>query len=122
MSTKSTKPVSPVAEQGDSPDHRPTIDASGIDALSLEQALRDFEVANVRVVDLTGRLTAMHQQMLELQHKSSLAHLQLAATIASDSQLMFERDAAREEVALLRASRSYRIGNLLVRIIKMVTP
>ncbi len=122
MSTKSTKSGLPVAEHGDSSDHRPTIETAKIDALSLEQALRDFEVANVRVVDLTGRLTTMHQKMLELQHTSSLAKLQLAAALARDSQLMFERDAARDEAALLRASRSYRIGNLLVRVIKTVSP
>lgn len=122
MSTKSIKPTGSGSQHPDSEGHQPTIDAATIDRLSLEQALRDFEVANVRVVDLTGRLTAMHQQMLDLQHQSSLAHLQVASAVALQTQLEFERTAARDEVALLRASRSYRIGNLVVRLIKMVTP
>lgn len=122
MSTKSIKTAETAPQQPDSEGHQPTIDAATIDRLSLEQALRDFEVANVRVVDLTGRLTALHQQMLELQHQSSLAHLQVASAVVLQTQLEFERNAARDEVMLLRASRSYRMGNLIVRMIKMVTP
>ena len=47
--------------------------AEMLDQISLEQALIDVEVANARVIDLTGRLAESHleakqlrQQMLEL--------------------------------------------------------
>lgn len=38
-----------------------------MDRLSLEQAVRDFEIANGRVVDLTQRLISANQHILELQ-------------------------------------------------------
>ena len=40
-----------------------------IDRLSLEQALRDFEVANARVIDLTQRLVASNHQVIEQQRE-----------------------------------------------------
>jgi predicted nucleic acid-binding Zn-ribbon protein len=40
-----------------------------IDRLSLEQALRDFEVANARVVDLTRRLLEANEQIRQLEVK-----------------------------------------------------
>lgn len=117
-----TQPEAVGLEGQVSNDHLPTIAPSDIDRLNLEQALRDFETANVRVVDLTGRLTSLHQQMLDLHHRSSLAHLAAASSEAQRVQLELERDVARTEVAMLRASRSYRIGNLLARVAKKVTP
>ena len=41
--------------------------AARVDALSLEQALLDFEVANARVVDLTHRLTELNRELLDLR-------------------------------------------------------
>ena len=49
-------------------DHRPRITES-IDRLSLEQALRDTEVATARVVDLTARLTSANEELLELRKR-----------------------------------------------------
>lgn len=40
-----------------------------IDRLSLEQSLRDFEVANARVVDLTRRLLEANEQIRILEVK-----------------------------------------------------
>ena len=37
-----------------------------MDRLSLEQAVRDFEIANARVIDLTQRLIAANQRIVEL--------------------------------------------------------
>lgn len=45
-------------------DARPGVTAEMIDAISLEQALMDFEVANARVVDLTRRLTSLNQEFV----------------------------------------------------------
>lgn len=47
-------------------EHEPGIAAS-IDRLSLEQALRDTEVATARVIDLTARLTTVNEELLELR-------------------------------------------------------
>jgi hypothetical protein len=41
--------------------------AKGMDELSLEQALKDVDVANARVIDLTQRLIAAQQRTVELQ-------------------------------------------------------
>lgn len=48
--------------------------AESLDRLSLEQALRDVEVANARVVDLTARLTTSHAELREL--RTQVAELQ----------------------------------------------
>jgi hypothetical protein len=45
----------------------PTAFADRVDALSLEQALLDFEVANARVLDLTHRLTELNRELVELR-------------------------------------------------------
>lgn len=51
-------------------------DVAGLmDSLSLEQALKDAEIANARVVDLTQRLVAAQRQTVELQ--SSMADLEV---------------------------------------------
>lgn len=41
--------------------------SDSIDRLSLEQALRDVEVANARVIDLTARLTTATTEITELR-------------------------------------------------------
>ncbi len=41
--------------------------SESIDRLSLEQAIRDVEVANARVIDLTARLTASASEIIELR-------------------------------------------------------
>jgi hypothetical protein len=40
-----------------------------VDQVSLEQALRDFDVANVRVIDLTRRLVASEREIVALQRQ-----------------------------------------------------
>lgn len=53
------------------PEARPPHDhpgpAADLDRISLEQALRDFDVANARVLDLTRRLTTMSSQLSDSQ-------------------------------------------------------
>jgi len=132
MATKSTAKVNDMAKNNEASTdtgeaERATsralrVTPADIDRINLAQALSDFETANVRVVDLTGRLTALHQQLIDLQHRSSLAQLALGRTETQRSQLELERDAARAEAAELRASHSYRLGNLLIRAGKKVTP
>jgi hypothetical protein len=43
--------------------------ARELDALSLTQALRDFEVANARVIDLSRRIIEANEHTLELQRE-----------------------------------------------------
>lgn len=40
---------------------------SDLDRVNLVQALKDFEIANARVVDLTGRLSAAANEIAELR-------------------------------------------------------
>lgn len=99
----------------------PTIESAAIDRLSLVQALKDFEIANARVVDLTSRLTQMHERMLSLQHELSVARLDAARAADLQTQydfVVFERDTARQEALALRSSRSYRIGQGVVGVVK----
>lgn len=49
-------------------DHDP-LNTESIDRLSLEQALRDTEVATARVIDLTGRLTSANEELIELRRR-----------------------------------------------------
>lgn len=81
-----------------------------LNAISLEQALIDFEVANSRVIDLTKRLTQMSEEVLSLRcevenHKTKLAlhrvsnSLSIAATI----------DKSQDVLKQIRKSRVLRI-------------
>ena len=40
-----------------------------LDKVSLEQTLRDFEIANARVLDLTQRLIASERKRIELENE-----------------------------------------------------
>jgi hypothetical protein len=77
-----------------------------IDALSLEQALIDFEVANARVLDLTGRLVATSKRVVELQAEADGLRLQI-------EQLRSALDHADNRQAEITGSRAYRWGNRL---------
>lgn len=76
-----------------------------MDRVSLEQALRDFEIANARVIDLTQRVITLTEQLRAAQHECE--------------QLRIEVRAARGEAAAseaIRRSKAYRaaqqLGNL----------
>ena len=62
-----------------------------LDRLSLEQAVRDFEIANARVVDLTQRLISANERIVELQRAcdvatTSLVEVQSHLASLTDSQ------------------------------------
>jgi predicted nucleic acid-binding Zn-ribbon protein len=65
-----------------------------LDSISLEQALRDFEIANARVIDLTKRLTALNKQVLK--------------TTSSLQRARLRNRALQAELDALKASTSYR--------------
>lgn len=48
-----------------------------LDRLNLEQALRDFELANRRVVDLAQRVASLHRELLEAKTELSVTRAQL---------------------------------------------
>ncbi len=106
-------------------DHVPSIDAGTIDRLNLEAALRDFETANARVVDLTSRLTLQHEELLRTRHELTMTQIRAADVDEVRAQLahaLHERDLARAEVDVYRLSRSYRIGFKITRLLRKVMP
>lgn len=89
-----------------------------LDAISLKQALLDFEVANARVVDLTARLTTLSKELL--QSKTELATIKLKGGVPLDTTAFraisigdaTELAELRSLVSQLRASRAIRIAKL----------
>jgi hypothetical protein len=55
------------ADEAGAPAGRATSVTETVDRLSLTQALKDFEVANARVLDLAHRLTELNQELLDLR-------------------------------------------------------
>ena len=51
-----------------------------LESINLDQALVDFEIANARVMDLTGRVTSMSSELLQL--RSEIGQAKLSASIA----------------------------------------
>lgn len=65
----------------------PTVGASvehgadtNLDRLNLEQALRDFEVANRRVVDLAHRVSSLNRELLDTRAELAQAKIELGET------------------------------------------
>lgn len=85
-----------------------------IDALSLSQALLDFEVANARVLDLTARLVDASRQVGDLQKANDGLRADLEASKAEIERL-------EKRYRRLVASTSYRWANRLWTIRKALT-
>jgi hypothetical protein len=125
----------------------PLIESSKIDRLNLEAALRDFETANARVVDLTSRLTLLNESLQQTRHELNLTRIKVvdieAVRVTARSEIVqvrseasteverlkelvrritADRDAARAETAVYKNSRSYRIGYKLTRIGRKFIP
>jgi hypothetical protein len=77
-----------------------------IDQLSLEQALRDFEVANVRVIDLTGRLISANDRVAELQREADRLRVEL-------TELRTTHEAMRGSAAFRLANKIWALRNAL---------
>ncbi len=85
-------------------ENRPGAQTPGqLDAISLEQALVDFEIANNRVVDLTGRLTEMSQELIRVRSELSETTLRLR-------QAEVEKDGLRNQLAEITSSLAYRVS------------
>ena len=79
-----------------------------MDRLSLEQAVKDFEIANVRVVDLTQRLITANERIVELQRNTDA--LQTAHT-----ELLNRHGAMVESTAYGLAHKMWTLRNLMRR-------
>ena len=69
-----------------------------LDRLSVEQALRDFEIANARTIDLTQRLVDLSHEVTDLREQLVAAQEAFAA--------------ARVENQAIRASATFRLAEL----------
>lgn len=106
------------ASTADAPsDSTPSSEADDLrrqmDALSLTQALLDFEMANARVLDLTARLVEANSRVLGLQ-----SEVDAARHAADDVRASL---AAREaELVALRSSRSYKLAERIQMLLRAV--
>lgn len=73
-----------------------------LDRLSVEQALRDFEIANARTIDVTQRLVDLSTEVRELRERLVSTQEALAA--------------AQAENRAIRASATFRIAELSTKI------
>jgi hypothetical protein len=77
-----------------------------LDRINLEQALRDFEVANRRVIDLTQRLTSIHRELIDARSALQFSNLELQSTRAELARL-------RADLIGLQSSNSYKVARVL---------
>lgn len=80
-----------------------------VESINLEQALIDFEIANARVVDLTGRVTTMSAELMQVRSETTDLRLRLRREELAHQQLAAEYNA-------VRATLSFRILRLLGRL------
>ena len=85
--------------------------AADLDRISLEQALRDFDVANARVVDLTHRLTTLSRQLAESKAQNAklrqrIRKLQQTQTTAAAPRVPVPPSIPRRVVRKLRRVRA----------------
>jgi TolA-binding protein len=76
-------------------------------ALSLEQALIDFEIANARVIDLTQRLVEANDETVELRQELELLRIEHQQLLQQHDAVMRSRTlrlaaAARSVVGALK--------------------
>ena len=84
-----------------------------MDALSLTQALLDFEMANARVLDLTARLVEANGRVLGLQAEADAAR----RTIDEVRSSLAAKEA---ELVDLKASRSYKLAERLQTLLRVL--
>ena len=78
--TVDNPPADSVTDVGAPPEHG--ADAA-LDRLNLEQALRDVDVANRRVIDLTHRLIGMQRELLDARAELARSSLRSSAAPAT---------------------------------------
>jgi hypothetical protein len=98
--------AAPAVAEAAAPAGRPASLTETVDRVSLVQALKDFEVANARVLDLTHRLTELNQELLELRSTHERLRIEHNKVLA--------RRAAPRAAAEAAASQALRV----VRVVK----
>jgi hypothetical protein len=96
-----SKDAGPATEASPEESGRHTAD---LDAISLRQALLDFDVANARVIDLTRRLTAMNKELVQ------------TTTALQKAQMRNRR--LQAELNELKESTSYRTAAAAARVVR----
>jgi hypothetical protein len=86
--TQSHAPSAPSAEKKEARSF-----PAELDRVLLAQALRDFEVANTRVLDLTQRLIESERRRRDLEHE--MAQLRLSLDSAAEGRKTLSYKAAR---------------------------
>ena len=134
--TQSTSEAQPVSQ---------SLIGRQIDALSLTQALLDFEMANARVLDLTARLVEANARVIKLQTANDALHAEQVATcanlraqvdtafeqaaaanareqsaVAVQTQAQADAAHARAELAATHATRTFRFARTLNRVLGRV--
>lgn len=103
--------------------HEPKISADDLDRISLSQALRDFEIANARVIDLTARLTATHNRLVDTQHELSLTRVHvgnLNAIISAHEGTADHAEELQARLDTIQRSRSFRLAVLMSKTARRV--
>lgn len=91
-----------------------------MDALSLAQALLDFELANARVLDLTARLVEANSRVVKIQGQLDDVRVDVAAGHADADRARVDAAAAHAAIADLRASRTYRLAQRIAALARAV--
>lgn len=81
-----------------------------LDTLNLEQALVDLDLANGRVIDLTGRVTSLSEDVLRLRAEVGNLQLVLAQERAESERQRQAAQRAQAELTTVRGSRAFRIA------------
>jgi len=106
----STRPITEQSIDDLTPDTGAPLDHGAdatLDRINLEQALRDFELANRRVIDLSQRVASLHRELLEARTELSLTKIQLDHASRSVDRLRGSRLFPMVR-ALARATRTFR--------------
>ncbi len=99
--------------QNDAPSpHEPTEDA--LSRLSLMQALRDFEVANGRVIDLTERLVLTAEELVMAHEELNAIRTERDVLRARLDDLSARHETLRETHERTLARKSVRLGEAIL--------
>lgn len=96
----------------DAPSPSETIE-EGLDRLSLIQALRDFEVANGRVVDLTERLVVTSEELLAARQELDAVRAERDDLRARLDDLVARHEALQETHERTLERKSVKLGQAM---------
>ena len=98
--------------RADAPSPRAPVE-EGLDRLSLIQALRDFEVANGRVIDLTERLVVTADELLAAREELDAVRAERDELKARLDDLAARHEALQETHARTLERKSVKLGQAI---------